>query len=227
MAGWDALVTVLADQLMAADLGHPLRVGVDGPCGAGKSTLARELVAAITARDRVAVHLDSDGFHNTRDIRYRQGRASARGYYEDAYNFAALTERVLVPLGPGGSGTFATKVHDMQTDEIETGANATSPDDAIIVFDCTFLQRGALRDHWDEVLYLQVKRDVAVSRGAARDAAKLGGIESARQAYEDRYMAACDIYIREEHPAERASILIDHNDVASPRVVGGLPSSRV
>jgi uridine kinase len=41
-----------------------------------------ELVSAIAMRGRPAVHLDSDGFHNPRDIRYRQGRDSARGYYE-------------------------------------------------------------------------------------------------------------------------------------------------
>lgn len=96
----DSFVTALADHLMAEDAGHPLRVGIDGPCGSGKSTLARDLVAVITARGRVAAHLDSDGFRNTRDIRYRRGRASARGYYEDAYNFTALLQRVLLPLGP-------------------------------------------------------------------------------------------------------------------------------
>ena len=226
MESRDSLVTVLTDHLMAEDAGHPLRVGIDGPCGSGKSTLARELVAAITARGRVAVHLDSDGFHNTRDARYRQGRASARGYYEDAYNFTALLHRVLVPLGPDGSRVYATKVHDMQTDEIAIDATATAPDDAIMIFDCTFLQRGALRDHWDKVIYLQVSRDVAVARGAARDAAMLGGIDNARQAYEDRYMAACDIYIREEHPAERANILIDHDDLGKPRIVSEIGSRR-
>lgn len=215
----DSLVTVLADHLMAGDAGHPLRVGIDGPCGSGKSTLARELVAAITARGRVAVHLDSDGFHNTRDIRYRQRRASARGYYENAYNFTALLHQVLLPLGPDGSRVYATKVHDMLTDEIAIDATATAPDDGIVVFDCTFLQRGALRDHWDEVIYLQVSRDVGIARGAARDAAALGGIDSARQAYEDRYMAACDLYIHEEHPAEHASILVDHDDLEWPRIV--------
>ena len=218
----DSLVAELANHLTAANVGHPLRVGIDGPCGSGKSTLARELITAITARGRVAVHLDSDGFHNTRAIRYRQGRASARGYYEDAYNLTALIQRVLVPLGPDGTRVYATRVHDLQTDEIETDATATAPDDAIVVFDCTFLQRGALRAHWDEVIYLQVSRDIAVARGAARDAALLGGIDSAHEAYEDRYMAACDIYIREEHPSERASILIDHDDLERARIVRGI-----
>lgn len=169
---------MVADHVAAVEVGHPVRVGIDGPCGSGKSTLARELVEVIAARGRPTIHLDSDGFHNPRDVRYRRGRGSARGYYEDAYDFDALVERVLVPLGSDESRVYATKVHDMSTDRPETGLFATAPEDAIVVFDCTFLQRGPLRNYWDEVIYLQVQRDIAVARGAARDAAMLGGIES-------------------------------------------------
>lgn len=216
------LLSLVADRLTATEIGRPVRVGVDGPCGSGKSTLARELVQEMSSRARRAVHLDSDGFHNRRDIRYRQGRDSARGYYDDGYDFAALIERVLIPLGPGGSRVYATKVHDMATDRAVTDRLATAPEDAIVVFDCTFLQRGSLREHWDEVIYLEVRRDISVARGAARDAAMFGGVENARRAYEDRYMAACDIYIREECPAEKASVVIDHNEIAMPRVLRGL-----
>lgn len=164
MTGAD-VVDGVAGWLAGRDVGHPLRLGVDGVCGSGKPSLARELVAAVRARGRVAVHLDSDGFHQVRAVRYRQGRASARGYYQDAYDFAALRDRVLTPLGPGGSRVCATKVHDMGSDAVVTDAVATVPRDAVVVFDCTFLQRGGLRDYWDEVIYLQVDRDVAVRRG--------------------------------------------------------------
>ncbi|WP_375499178.1 uridine kinase [uncultured Jatrophihabitans sp.] len=220
------LVSELAAQLAAVEVGHPVRVGVDGPCGSGKSTLAGELVAAITRRGRPAVHIDSDGFHHPRDVRYRQGRDSARGYYEDAYDFDALVERVLLPLGPDGTRIYAPKVHDLATDRVEEKLVAVAPEDAIVVFDCTFLQRGLLRDHWDEVIYLQVRRDVAVARGAARDAAAFGGIDGARNAYEDRYMAAYDIYVREELPAERAGVVIDLDDIDRPHAVGGLECVR-
>jgi uridine kinase len=210
------LVSGLASRLAEVQLPHPLRVGIDGPCGSGKSTLARALVEAIAKLGRCAIHVDSDGFHNQREVRYRQGRDSARGYYEDAYNFDALTTRVLAPLGPGGSRIYATKVHDMATDNLETGLTAAAPQDAVVVFDCTFIQRGTLRDWWDEVIYLHVSRHVALERGVARDAAILGGIAGARRAYEQRYMAACDIYIREENPAERASILLEYDDPQRP-----------
>ncbi|MGN6609908.1 MAG: uridine kinase [Jatrophihabitans sp.] len=215
----------LAAHLASLDPGHPLRVGIDGPCGSGKSTLARELVDAVGRRGRPVVHLDSDGFHHVRAVRYRQGRDSARGYYEDAYDFAALVDRVLVPLGPGGSRHFATKVHDLASDRVETDLVDTAAPDTIAIFDCTFLQRGSLRDHWDHVIYLDVRRDIAVARGVARDAAALGGVEPARRAYDERYMAACDLYLQEERPAQRADVVIDHDDVEHPEVRRGLGES--
>ncbi|UIJ33954.1 uridine kinase [Allobranchiibius sp. GilTou73] len=217
----EQVVSALADQLTAADIGHPLRVGIDGPCGSGKTTLAVQLTQAVSARGRAAVHVDSDGFHNAQGIRYRQGRDSARGYYDDAYNFDALVERVLLPLGPDGSRVYTTKVHDMGTDRVVTDEMATAPRDAVVVFGCTFLQRGSLSACWDGVIYLEVRREIAFARGVARDAEALGGDDNARRAYADRYMAAYDLYVREERPAEKASIVVNQDDFAAPRIVRG------
>lgn len=71
----------------AREASHPIRVGVDGICGVGKTIFATELADRIEERGRPAIYLNSDGFHNVRAVRYRQGRESARGYYEDAYDF--------------------------------------------------------------------------------------------------------------------------------------------
>lgn len=213
------LVDRIARHLATARLGHPLRVGIDGLCGAGKSTFARELTAALLARGERAIHLDSDGFHHIRAIRYRQGRDSARGYYEDAYNFDALAEMVLRPLGPRGAFVYATRVHDLRTDEVLRHDRATADRSSIVIFDCTFVQRGALRELWDEVIFLEVDREVGAVRGIERDAHQFDGREAARAAYASRYMRACDIYVAEERPAERATIVIDNNDVHKPRLI--------
>lgn len=42
---------------------------------------------------------------------------------------------------------------------------------------------------------------------------------TALEVFVSRYMAACDIYVAEERPAERASIVIDNNDVHAPKLV--------
>jgi uridine kinase len=213
------VLAAVAAHLLARDPGHPLRVGIDGVCGAGKSTFARDLLRVLADAGRPAVWIDSDGFHHVRERRYRQGRDSARGYYQDGYDFPALVERVLVPLGPGGSGEYAVRVHDLATDAVVTGDTARAAPDAVVLVDATFLQRGDLRAHWDEVIYLDVDPAVATSRGVERDAAALGGPAAARRAYESRYMAAGRIYLAQERPRERASIVIRHDDPAAPAII--------
>ena len=194
-----AVLTSVAARRAARGPGGRLRVGVDGVCGSGKTTFAGDLAGFVAAAGRPVVLIDSDGLHHVRARRYRQGRESARGYYDDAYDFGSLAERVLLPLGPA---------------------------DAIALFAATFIQRGQLRDLWDEVIYLDVGEEVATVRGVARDTGALGGPAAARAAYEARYMAACRLYVAEQDPAGRASILIDNTDPGAPviRRLQGAPA---
>ena len=210
------LIAELAGALIARRPDHPLRVGIDGVCGAGKTTFASELAVEIASRGTPATRIDSDGFHHVRERRYRQGRDSARGYYEDAYDFGALADLVLLPLGPGGDLVYATAVHDLATDAVISDAFARAPADAVMVFDATFIQGGVLEGLWDEVVFLDVDETVAAARGVARDAAALGGEDAARRAYNARYMAACRLYLEERKPREGASIVIDNTDPAEP-----------
>ena len=209
----------LVQVLVSRRAGHPLRVGVDGVCGAGKSTFARALAGRLEADRFPVVFVDSDGFHHVRARRYRQGPESARGYYQDAYDFDSLAERVLVPLGPGGSLRYAVTVHDLVSDEVIADATAVAPIAAIMLFDATFIQNERLDGLWDQVIYLHADEAAAIQRGVARDSAALGGAGPARQAYQERYMAACRIYLLERDPARRASFVVDNTNPAHPVLV--------
>ncbi|MCJ0895289.1 hypothetical protein [Rhodococcus sp. ARC_M5] len=199
------VVDDMVRDVLSRDPGHPLRVAIDGVTAAGKSTCARWLVAAVAAHGRPAVHVTMDGFHHRRVHRYRQGRASALGCYRDAYDFDALREHVLIPLGPNGSGAIRRRIIDLATDEAVDDPLEPVPADAIVVVDGTFLHRPPLPDYWDYTVFVDTPMDVARARGIDRDAEALGGPEAAGLAFDQRYHEACRIYLDEVDPRARAT----------------------
>jgi len=216
----------VADHLIARQVGHPLRVAVDGITAAGKTTLARELAAAVAARGRPAAHLSMDGFHHPRVHRHRQGRDSATGYYEDAYDFPTFTRTVLTPLGPGGDRRYRRRIIDLAADIPVDEPPVTATEDTVLVVDGSFLQRDLT---WDEAVFVDTAFAVARDRGTRRDADAFGGITAAESAYDVCYHAASCCYLTEVDPAANATIVIGNDDPAHPelRRIGGPANAEV
>lgn len=220
------MVGRVADHLVARQVGHPLRVAVDGITAAGKTTLAHELAAAVATRGRPATHLSMDGFHHPRAHRHRQGRDSATGYYEDAYDFPTFTRTVLTPLGPDGDRRYRHRVIDLATNTSADEPPVTAAEDTVLVVDGSFLQRDLT---WDEVVFVDTAFDVARGRGTRRDADAFGGVTAAESAYDARYHAASRRYLTEVDPAARATVVIGNDDPAYPelRRIGGPANAEV
>ena len=210
------VIDAIARELVRLGLRRPARVAVDGITAAGKTTFASELADAVRALGRPCVHVTMDGFHQPRAIRHRQGRESADGYYEDAYDFAALRRELLEPLGESGSRRYRTAVIDLATDMPADAASELAPDDLVLIVDGSFLQRPEIGGAWDRVIYLAASFDIARARGVARDAAQLGSPENAERLFRTRYHAAQRRYLDEVGPDTIADAVIDHDDPAHP-----------
>jgi uridine kinase len=194
---------------------HPLRVAVDGVTGAGKSTFARELTAAIARRGRPAIHLSTDDFHHVAARRHRDADR-ARGYYRDAYDLAKVRAVLLDPLGPGGDRRYRARSHDLETDALVDEPTTLAPLDAIVVVDGSFLLSPQLAGAWDDVIYLDVAFEVAELRAAHRDVASFGSIEAGVEACRTRYHAAGRLYAAEVDPKRTASIVVRNDDLEHP-----------
>jgi uridine kinase len=81
-----ALLEELSGRIAAMERPHPVRVGIDGVDGVGKTTLANELVDPLRQRGLPVIRASIDGFHHPRTVRYRRGRSSPEGYYRDSFN---------------------------------------------------------------------------------------------------------------------------------------------
>jgi uridine kinase len=214
-----AVLTVVADLIGGLDLDHPARVAVDGITAAGKTSFARRLAATLDRRGRPTAHLTMDGFHHPAATRHRQGRHSADGYYEDAYDLAGLRATVLDPLGPGGDRVYRTAILDLAADRPSDAPPVTAADDVVAIVDGSFLQRPELRGGWDLTIFLRCPFAAAEARGVARDAELLGGEDEARRLFRQRYHAAQRRYLADVDPERRADVVIDHTDPGAPTVL--------
>lgn len=216
------LIAKLADQINKMATDHPVRVAVNGRIASGKTTFAIELAKALERLGRPVLHVGVDGFHNPRAIRYRQGRSSARGYYEDAYDLVAVRRLLLDKLGESGatpeSWLVQTASLDLETDQPLDPEQISVTRDTVLIVDGSFLLGSVLRESWDYSIFLDVTRDVATERGALRDAPKLGGLASAKDLHESRYQAACDLYIQENRPEHFAEVVIANDDLSNPEL---------
>ena len=200
-------------------LARPVRVGVDGTDGAGKTTFADELAVVLRAAGRLVLRASVDGFHHPREVRYRRGRTSPEGFFHDSYDLGAFHTVLLDPLAPDhvGPRRVRTAVRDHVTDT-DPGAPWQIVDDAtVLVLDGIFLQRDELADLWDLAVWLEVPFAETYARMAVRDGCPADPDDPANARYRDGqrlYLAACA-------PGDRADVVVDNADVTRPRVVRG------
>ncbi|WP_370531800.1 nucleoside/nucleotide kinase family protein [Streptomyces venezuelae] len=132
-------------------------LGLAGPPGAGKSTLAERLVARLGGR---AVLVPMDGFHLAQAELERLGRAGRKGAPDtfDAAGYAALLARLRTPE-PGT--TVYAPAFDRSLEEPVAGAIPVGPEVPLVVTEGNYLlhDEGAwagVRPLLDEAWYLDL-----------------------------------------------------------------------
>jgi uridine kinase len=215
-----ALIAVVAGRVAELGPGR-LRVAVDGPTGAGKTSFGHELVAALRARGRPTLRASLDDFkHPWRHAReHGYDRVSGAGYYRNAYDFRAARDLLLRPAGPAGSGQVALCAFDPLTGADHRGVTVTAPPGAVLIVDSVFVFRPEYDDCWEYRIWLEVDPGTALRRGIARDSAAEGEEEAAR-VHRDRYHVAEAVYLAEVRPKARADVIIDNRDFARPAIIG-------
>ena len=215
----NAMLLRIAKVIHEIRLSHPVRVGIDGVSAAGKTVFANELAHHIESLGRPVVRAGIDGFHNPPEIRYQQGPMSIPGYVEDSFNYDAVIEHVLVPMGPQGNRKFIPVIHDLM-EEGEVGKeHYHAPDDAVLIFEGVMLFCDTLADFWDFQIFIDVSFDVVIKRALTRDAKRLGGVENLLEKYHNRYIPGQQLYLETYQPREAAHVVINNDNFAEPKLV--------
>ncbi len=213
------LLNVLVWRIASIRLDHPVRVAIDGVDASGKTTLADDLVAPLQRLGRSVIRGTIDRFHNPETIRRRRGDTSPKGYFRDSFNYTGLVEALLRPLGPGGTRRYRRAIFDLRSDSPVDAPLEEATPDAVLVFDGVFLLRPEVREHWDFSIFVLADFEVTVKRAEERDVELFGGTSNVRFRYEQRYVPGQGLYLSEAQPERWASVVIDNNNRAHPRVV--------
>lgn len=211
------LVGALVELIASRRPEHVLRVAVDGPDAAGKTTLADELARNLAGR-RAAIRVGIDGFHRPRSVRLRRGNLSPDGFYHDSFDYDAVRRAVLDPLGPGGDRRYRTAVFNYRIDAAVEEPLRVAPEGAVLLFDGVFMLRPELRECWDVSIFVDVSAEEALRRALVRDVEALGGPDVVRERYERRYLPGQRLYRVMAEPELAADVVIDNDDPAEPRV---------
>ncbi|MDI1463327.1 uridylate kinase [Catellatospora sp. KI3] len=227
MGGRDEVLAEVARAVAAVSRPHPVRVAIDGNSAAGKSTFGDELAAAVRAvTSRPVIRVGLDWFKRAVSLRTAYPQDSPDSYYLDSWDYPAIREQLLEPLGPGGGRRYRDAIMNLPATEPVDGPVRTAADDAILLADGAFLQRAELDAYWDLRIYLAIGFDEVLRRGIVRDQAWMGDAAAAEHRYRTKYIPGEQRYVDEVRPHERADLVVDNTDFAAPLLVRGDPALR-
>ncbi|WP_329002418.1 uridine kinase [Kribbella sp. NBC_00709] len=217
MANRGEVLAELAGEVLAVERAHPVRVAIDGCSAAGKTTLGDELADLLRGRsERAIIRAGIDYFKRAPELRTAYPIDSPESYYLDMWDYDAVRNQLLLPLGPDGDRRYTAAIRDSSARTVLDSPVQTAPPDAVLLADGAFLQRPELDDYWDLRIYVHVGFDTVLRRGTARDQAWMTSAEEARQRYLNRYIPGERMYVAEVHPADRAQLVVNNEDPSTP-----------
>lgn len=209
----------LADEVLAVERSHPVRVALDGCSAAGKTTLGDELAGVLRQRTgREVIRAGLDYFKRAPELRTTYPIDSSESYYYEMYDYEAIRDQLLAPLGPGGHRRYTTGLRDSSATTVLDLPVRTAAPDAILIADGAFLQRPELFDWWDLRIYVHVSFETVLRRGVERDQAWMASPAAAEHRYRTRYIPGEQLYVDQVRPAGRAQLVVDNEDPAAPTI---------
>ena len=172
-----------------------LLVAIDGPGGAGKSTLVQLLKEQLKTLGWIVAVVKHDDFYFPSHQRENQ-RAGEIGR---DFDWERLRDQVLTPIREERSAHYQR--YDWETDVLAEWHTISAPD-AVLV-EGVYTMRRELTHLYDLKIWVECPRAIRLARGIARDG------EKARTIWEQDWMPKEDDYIKTHLPRESTDLLMN------------------
>ena len=215
----EELLVTLAAMVLALPDDRPQAVCLTGMSCSGKTTLAVELATVVDGAGRAVLPVAYDDFHQPRERRHAQGRESAAGYLDDAFDPEALDRLVLRPVTQGARRVVPA-AYDLAEDRPVSPDPVDLPEGAVVLVEGSFLLVPAIADRWDMSVMTVADPERVIARAVVRDA-DLGPPERVRELYLRRYLAAEAMHQERDDPWSRADVVVDLTDPLAPTLLSG------
>lgn len=181
-------------------------VGIDGLGGAGKSTIADELLHMLEEAGDPAVLLHMDDLIHPRCVRYNAEYPEWECYYDLQWRYDLLLSKILHPVRSGQSVDTVLEFYQLADDSYQL-RTVQIPVGSIVILEGIFLQRKELAGMFDLTAYVDVPEEVRLQRVLKRDG-YIGNSSEIQAKYERRYFPAERYYVQECDPASSADLIL-------------------
>lgn len=203
------MVKLLDEIISKHNLHKTLIIGIDGLGGAGKTTIVNSLKLQLQDKNYNSVVLHIDDFIHKKDIRYNESKEEWYCYYNIQWRYDYLIKEILMPIKEGAEIDKQIELYNKDNDAYILD-QIKIPQGSILLLEGIFLQRKEIRQYFDYIVYLDVPKEIRLSRVINRDM-YIGNSEDIKSKYERRYFPAEDKYMEEYCPAQNADFVL--NDV--------------
>ncbi|SHF17712.1 uridine kinase [Tissierella praeacuta DSM 18095] len=190
------------------DSGKTIIVGIDGLGGAGKSAITELLKTQLQNSNYYPVVLHIDDFIYPRYIRYDEFKEEWYCYYNIQWRYDYLIKEILLPVREGIEIDKQVELYEKEND-LYILEQIKIPQGSILLIEGIFLQRKEIKEYFDYMVYVELPKDIRLSRVINRDT-YIGDDKDIKLKYERRYFPAEDKYIKDYCPAENADFVLEN-----------------
>jgi len=192
---FNSLANIVDCLKMLQHQGVCLLVAIDGPGGAGKSTLAQLLKEQLKTLGWIVAVVKHDDFY----LPSRQRENQQVGVIGRDFDWERLRDQVLTPIREGRSAHYQR--YDWETDVLAEWHTISASD--VVLVEGVYTMRRELTDLYDLKIWVECPRAIRLARGIARDGQK------SRTIWEQDWMPKEDDYVKTHLPHERADLSIN------------------